>query len=254
MPHPLKVAAVQMNAEPALREKRLGHAETLIARAASQGAQLVVLPEVFNTGYAYSDQNYRLAETLHGKTVTWMKSTAHKHKVYLAGSLLLREDDEIHNAMLLVSPDGQQWRYDKTHPWCWERAYFRGGRGPQVAETPLGRFGLLVCWDVAHPRLWAAYAGKVDAVLVSSCPPLMHKAKTVFPDGKQLAMADTGAVMRSAFQGAEQTFGEFLRRQAAWLGVPLVVTTVSGKFSTHLPRPRLSAAAFYAMHPKLWKY
>jgi predicted amidohydrolase len=254
MSHQLKVAAVQMNAEPALRDKRLGRAETLIARAASQGAQLVVLPEVFNTGYVYSDQNYRLAETLHGKTVTWMKSTAHKYNVYLSGCLLLREDDEIYDSLLLVSPDGQHWRYDKTYPWAWERAYFRGGRKPVVAETPLGRFGLLVCWDVAHTRLWAAYAGKVDAVLVSSCPPLLQKANTVFPDGKQLAVADTGAVMRSAFRGAEQTFGEFLRRQAAWLGVPLVIASGSGKFSTHIPRPRLSTAVFFAMRPRFWKY
>lgn len=254
MPRQLKVAAVQMNAEPALRDKRLGRAETLIARAASQGAQLVVLPEVFNTGYVYSDQNYRLAETLHGKTVTWMKSTARKHKVYLSGSLLLREDDEIYNSLLLVSPDGQQWRYDKTHPWAWERAYFRGGRGPQVAETPLGRFGLLICWDVAHTRLWAAYAGKVDAMLVSSCPPLLHRANLVFPDGKQVALTDRGATMRSAFQDAEQAYGAFPRRQAAWLGVPMVGAAVSGKFSSHLPRPHLSAAAFFATHPRLWKY
>ena len=254
MPHQLKLAAVQMNAEPALRDKRLGRAETLIGRAASQGAKLVVLPEVFNTGYVYSDQNYRLAETLHGKTVTWMKSTAHKHKVYISGSLLLREDDEIYNSLLLVSPDGQHWRYDKTHPWAWERAYFRNGRKPLVAETPLGRFGLLICWDMAHTPLWAAYAGKVDAILVSSCPPLMQKANTVFPDGKQLAMTDLGATVRSAYRGAEQAFGEFPRQQAAWLGVPMVNAAVSGKFSSHLPRPRLSAAVFYAMRPRLWKY
>ena len=254
MPHSLKVAAVQMNAEPAAREKRLSRAESLIGRAASQGAKLVVLPEVFNTGYVYSDQNYRLVETLHGKTVAWMKDTTKKYNIYLAGSLLLREGDEIYNSMLLVAPDGRQWRYDKSYPWAWERAYFRNGRSPVIAETPLGKFGLLICWDMAHTRLWRAYAGKVDAVLVSSCPPSMHKVNLVFPDGKQLPMNDLGPMVRSTYRGAEGAFGAFPRRQAAWLGAPMVNATISGKFSSHLPRPRFSAAVFFAMRPGLWKY
>ena len=190
MPRSLKVASIQMNAEPAPREERLRQAESLIAGAAASGAQLAVLPEVFNTGYVYSDDNYQRAETFDGPTISWIKSTAQKFDIYLVGSLLLREGDEIYNAQILIAPDGQHWRYDKTYPWAWERAYFRGGRGPKVADTPLGRFGLLVCWDVAHKHLWASYAGQVDAMLVSSCPPLIGEANFVLPDVTQIATTE----------------------------------------------------------------
>jgi len=61
-------------------------------------------------------------------------------------------------------------------------------------------------------------------------------------------------VVRSTYFGAEGAVGAFPRRQAAWLSVPMVNAAISGKFSSHLPRPRLSAAVFFAMRPDLWKY
>lgn len=254
MPRQIKLAAIQMNAEPAPCEERLLRAENLIAQAAADGAQLAVLPEVFNTGYVYSDENYRLAETFDGPTIRWMKSTAGKYNIYLVGSLLLREADDIYNAQILIAPDGQHWRYDKTYPWAWERAYFRAGTGPLVADTPLGKFGLLICWDVAHPHLWASYAGKVDAMLVSSCPPMVGQGNFVMPDGRLVTGSALGPLMALINRGAEQTFGALLRRQSAWLGVPVAASTVGGTFSSYLPRPHLPAMIFFALRPDLWKH
>ena len=254
MPRTLKTAVIQMNAEPVPTSDRLHRAEILIAAAAAVGAQILVLPEVFNTGYVYSEKNYQRAESINGQTITWMKATTQRYNVYLVGSLLLRENDEIYNAQILVSPQGEHWRYDKTYPWAWERAYFRGGRGPLVADTPLGRFGLLICWDAAHPHLWASYAGKVDAMLVSSCPPLVGKGTFVMPDGKKITTAEMGAAMQLVYRGTENIFGALMRQQAAWLGVPLVATTTCGTFSSSLPRPKFSMAMLFAMRPDLWKY
>jgi len=47
--------------------------------------KLVVLPELFNTGYEYCDENYRRAEALDGPTSTWMKQTANRYSVHIAG-------------------------------------------------------------------------------------------------------------------------------------------------------------------------
>ena len=76
MPKTIQIAAVQMDARPAPTPERLARAENLVAQAAHSGAQLVVLPEVFNTGYEYSDQNFARAEAPDGQTASWMLKTA----------------------------------------------------------------------------------------------------------------------------------------------------------------------------------
>ncbi len=255
MPRQVTLAAIRMDAAPASTESRLERAEKLVAQAAARGAQIAVLPEVFNTGYEYHDRNYLLAEPIDGQTVSWLKSAARKYNLYLAGSLLLREPDGIYNAMLLVAPDGKTWRYDKSHPWCWERAYFRPRKHPITpAETELGKIGMLICWDTAHPNLWAAYAGKVDLMLVSSCPPFLHQMTIRFPDENSVNASGLGPLMKAVYHNAGKIFGELFLQQSAWLGVPSLQTTGGGKFQTRLSRPQLSFAGFLAARPDLWKY
>jgi hypothetical protein len=255
MPRSLRIAAVRMDAAPARVESRLERAQSLIFGAGAQGAQLVVLPEIFNTGYEYSSQNYQLAEPLDGETVSWMKRVTRDQGVHLAGSLFLREADGVYNAMLLVAPDGRLWRYDKSYPWAWERAYFRPRKNPiKVAKTDLGKIGMLICWDVGHANLWAQYAGKIDLFISSSCPPLVHKLAIHLPDGKIVNSDELGKVLQFAYRGADKIFGKLYLDQARWLGVPSVNTTGAGVFQSHLPRAKFATASFFAARPDLWKY
>ena len=59
MPRTIKVATAQMDATPAPLSERLERAEKIVTQATQSGAQLIVLPELFNSRYAYTDDNYK---------------------------------------------------------------------------------------------------------------------------------------------------------------------------------------------------
>jgi predicted amidohydrolase len=252
MPRPVKIAAVQMDATPAPTGDRLSRAGDLVAEAAAAGAQLVVLPELFNTGYIYDAANYALAERIDGPTVTWMKAQAAGQGVHLAGSLLLLDEEDIYNTQLLVAPDGRTWRYDKIYPFSWERAYFRDGRSITVADTDLGKLGMMICWDSAHPDLWARYAGKVDAMVITSCPPKLSSADLVFPDGQRVNIGQLGGVWDGIYTTEEYFPGVDMDAHAAWMGVPVVHTVGSGTFRSALPLPEISLGPYLLARPDLW--
>jgi len=254
MSRTVKVAAIQMDANPAPTAQRMARAGRLVAEAAEAGARLIVLPELFNSGYAYGDANFDLVEPIDGHTATWMKDTAARLDVHLAGSLMVLDNQEVYNALLLFAPDGQMWRYDKLHPWGWERGYFRAGDRIVVAKTELGDLGMMICWDTAHIDLWRQYAGGVDMMLISSCPPDVSDPIYHFPNGEQVTPDDMGPLMAALRGSGRRVFGDMIDQQSAWLGVPAVNTVASGHIQTAIPNGRVSLLVFLPAAPWLVKH
>ncbi len=250
----MKVAAVQMDANPAPTEERLERAGRLVAQAAQGGAQLVVLPEVFNTGYGYAEENFGRAEPLDGPTVAWMKETAARHQVHLTGSLMVWEEGEIYNRLLLFAPDGRRWQYDKNYPWGWERGFYRGRKRPAIAETDLGNLGLMICWDSAHLGLWQQYAGKVDIMIISSCPPDVTNSTLLFPNGDRVGFGELGRVTAGLRETGRLLFGPMVEQQAGWLGVPMVQTVGTGRIRTEIPNSLASLLIYLPIAPRLLRY
>jgi len=254
MRNTLNVAAIQMYARPGTVTANLAEAERLVRAAAAESAQLVVLPEYFNTGYQLSDDSFVLAEWRQGRTWRWVTSLAVELGIYLAGGFLVRKDGEVYNTLLLSGPEGQTWDYDKRHPFAWERAFVRPGRHPMVAETPLGRFGLLMSWDCAYADTFAALAGAVDLLLISSCAPRFHDTVLTYPDGGQLRLAQLNPIARRIRAGSEGLFSSNIERQAAYLGIPVVhaCPSPSGQLRTTIPRAHASYLTMTALNPSRW--
>jgi hypothetical protein len=188
-----------------------------------------------------------------------MRDTAARLGIHLAGSLMLLDGEEAYNALLLFAPDGRLWRYDKVYPWGWERGYFRpsaiaGGERIAVAQTDLGAIGFLICWDVAHPDLWRRYAGQVDLMVISSCPPDVTNPTYLFPNGDQLTADDMGPALGTVKDTAKLIFGEVIDQQTAWLGVPAVCATGSGHITTGIPQGAATLLGLAPTAPWLFKY
>lgn len=156
---PVRVAVVQFDPQCGLdhRSFNLSHSLHLAQRAVAGGAQLIVLPELANTGYAYRNREeaFALAETVpEGPSAQAWIEFAREHQVYLAAGLAERDGHKLYDCAVLVGPDGFIGKYRKAHLWNLEKLWFSpGDLGFPVFETPIGRIGLMICWDVWFPEV-----------------------------------------------------------------------------------------------------
>ncbi len=164
----LRVAAVQHDIAWEDRDTTLAALTPQVSAAVSAGAELVVLAEMFATGFSMA--THRTAEPVDGTTVGWMREQATRHGVHVAGSLALRGPDRRlpTNTLVVVGPDGRIQRYDKLHPFSYagEHERFAAGDESVVAEVAGLRLGLSVCYDLRFATAYWPQAPVVHAYLV----------------------------------------------------------------------------------------
>lgn len=156
---PARVAVVQCGAQVGVtnRTDNLERGLALAANAADDGATLIVLPELTSTGYTFATRAEAFAhaeEVPSGPTVRAWEKFARERGVHLVAGLAERDGPRLFDTAVLVGPDGYVGRYRKTHLWNTEKLWFTpGDEGYPVFETPLGRIGLLICWDIWFPEV-----------------------------------------------------------------------------------------------------
>jgi predicted amidohydrolase len=173
-----KVAAIQMASGPKV-EGNLSEARRLIAKAAEQGARLVVLPEFFCImGMTEQDKVKVCEQPGQGQIQSFMSEMARKHKIWLLGSLPLAAStpDKVRNSLLVFDETGAQVaRYDKIHLFNLtlgnesynEEQTIEPGDKVVVVDSPFGRIGLAVCYDLRFPELFRAM-GNVNIIVLPS--------------------------------------------------------------------------------------
>ncbi len=151
----LAVAVIQMEVVSGEVRKNVVRAEALIRAAAGQGAEAILLPELWTTGYHWPAMP-QLAEPRDGETVRWLTALARACAVTLvAGSIAEARDGGIYNTSYIVTPQaGVIGQYSKRHlfPLLDEPRYMAAGDAPQPVDTPHGRWGQLICFDIRFPE------------------------------------------------------------------------------------------------------
>jgi predicted amidohydrolase len=222
-----------MDAKVGATEQNRAHAAELVADAAGRGAQLIVLPELFGSGYGYTDQLYSLMEPLAGPTAIWIADMARQLGVHLVGSYPARTSAGNYIVAMLAAPDGRHWLYRKIHVAMWENCYFHRGGEPVIADTELGRIGLLICWDQVFADLARTYQGRVDLLCIPSSPPTF--AGTV-EDSVGQVLAPLGAFsLANKDIDAVAWFDQAQIALARTCGVPLVYAARTGTFHSPVP-------------------
>ncbi len=162
----LRAAAIQMHSTPD-RSHNLAQARELLMQALDQGAELIAFPENFSIFTHDSAEFLKSAETLQGLTVETLREWAAENDVWILGGSIpikTRDPKRVTNTSLLISSDGDiAARYDKIHLFdvalTKDRTYqesreVRAGTKVVSAETPWGRMGLSICYDLRFPELY----------------------------------------------------------------------------------------------------
>jgi N-carbamoylputrescine amidase len=160
-PQKFNVGLIQMSttSDP---DKNLQHAIDKIHQASARGAQIVCLPELFQTQYFCQREDaalFDLAETIPGVTTEKLAAAALKNKVVLIASLFEKRAPGLyHNTAAIFDSDGAlDGIYRKMHipddPLYYEKFYFTpGDLGFKAFDTSAGKLGTLVCWDQWYPE------------------------------------------------------------------------------------------------------
>ena len=160
----LNVTLVQLEAGPE-KGRNVARACELVEQSAEGGADFVLLPEVF--GFVADATLWRgAAEGIPGETSERLSAIARRHRIHvLAGSILeTRDGPKCANTSLLIGPDGGVLgRYSKMHLFKVtfpdgavfdETRYTEPGTEVVVAQTPFGRVGMTICYDLRFPELY----------------------------------------------------------------------------------------------------
>ncbi len=173
---PIRVAAIQMVAGPNVFAN-LKEAARLIEMAASQGAKLAALPEYFCLmGMNDADKVAAREQDGSGPIQEFLSDTARHLGIWLVGGsvpLVSSRSDKVRNSCLVYNDAGKQVaRYDKIHLFGLElgsehyseEKTIEAGSGVVALESPFGRIGLSICYDLRFPELYRSM-GKVDIIL-----------------------------------------------------------------------------------------
>ena len=174
-----RVAAIQMASGPNVKAN-LEEAGRLIDMATSIGVRIVALPEYFAImGMKDTDKVAVREKPGDGPIQRWLSDTAAKHRIWLIGGSVPMESsvpNKVRNSCLVYNKEGMQVaRYDKVHLFNLalgtenfsEERTIEAGDKVVVVDSPYGRIGISICYDLRFPELYRAM-GEVDIIVIPS--------------------------------------------------------------------------------------
>lgn len=130
----------------------------------SEEVDIIVLPEMFTTGFTMNAS--KVAETMDGDSVSWMKNMAKNTKAVVVGSLVIQEGKKYYNRLLFVEPSGYISKYNKRHTFTLvgEDKIYTAGSEKVIIKYKGWKICPLICYDLRFP-VWSRNIADYDVLL-----------------------------------------------------------------------------------------
>jgi len=166
-----------------------------------------------------------LAETKNGKTVTWLKELAKKHKIWLGTSYLEAIEEEFYNTFVLVNPKGEEdGRVYKEIAGSVETYLFKGRESKHIIETEFGKVGVVICYDgFVYEPLQKLSQQNPDFILLPHSAAQPSIIPILFP--------------KKAVDFLDDYTKNTASRMSKLFGVPSIMANKTGVWKSDLPKP-----------------
>jgi len=152
----VQVAVAQIDPQLGEKDRNLATCVARMEETVAAGARLLVLPECAIPGYMFGSHEEALAyaEEIPGPSTEALERECARLELYVVCGLLERDGDALRNTAVLVGPDGLIGTYRKTHlPFLGVDRFVVPGDALPVFDTPLGRIGIEICYDLRFPEV-----------------------------------------------------------------------------------------------------
>lgn len=171
----LTLALAQLRSNLFDKESNLHRILETMSIASSKHAQYVLFPELFATGYFLGDRVFDLAESLNGEMITKIREQAKLLEVGVIVGFPEKDGDHIYNSAVFIDRHGEiLGNYRKNHLFDHEKAHFSPGDTVPIFDTPEGRFGIMITYDMEFPeiaRILAIKGAQLILILNSNMMP-----------------------------------------------------------------------------------
>lgn len=207
----MRVAVAQTEPQLGEKERNLEVCVARLEEAAKQGAALLVLPECAIPGYMFDNAEEALpfAEGIPGPSTEILERESRRLGMHVVCGLLERDGDVMHNTAVFVGPDGLIGVYRKTHlPFLGVDRFVVAGDELPIFETPLGRVGLEICYDLRFPEVTRTLALRgADLIAHPTNFPVAARLQTEFIT--RARAAENRVYLLTANRVGKERWGEF---------------------------------------------
>jgi len=222
----VKIACVQMEPVVGKKEQNVSRTLDFIGTAADDGARLIVLPELCNSGYVFESraEAFALAEEIPAgpTSLAWI-DIARRRGLHLVAGISEREGDALYNSAVVIGPSGYVGTFRKVHLWGAENLFFEPGNvGFPVFRTALGRIATFICYDGWFPESYrlCALQGADIVCIPTNWVPIPGQAEKREAMANILCMAAAHA--NSVFVAAADRIG--VERGQPFIGQSIIVS------------------------------